>query len=396
MRQKRSGADPIRRAPFLVGLVAGLLAGPGAGLPRPRLELSGYAVHFAIHQQNPNALRRFFGLGRSRWINLTRLRLRPSVYLGSSARITLEHELDALRLSSAFPLIDPGGDARRQVFRWRWEALSRPRVRILHYVDRLYFRYDPPWGSLVIGRQRISWGSGRVWNPTDFFNPIHPAHFEKLEKDGADAASLKLHLGAFSDLQIVGNTEDRWHRKNVAARLRTNWRGYDLSLVGGYVDERPLIGGDFAGNLGDAGVRGEWAYLGPRPQAQRPFLKGILGVDHQLHPKLYALAEYHFNGEGEKERSRYDFARLFRGELLNVARHYLFVSAVFQPHPLVSWSLGGNLNLSDGSRFLLSSLTYSAGDNLAFSLGVQLFRGGEGTEYSLFPEAAFAKLEWYF
>ncbi len=377
-------------------LAVAILAAAPSHSVRAQVELSGYVVHFAIRQQNPELLRRFFGLEETVWVNLTRTRLRPVLYLGENTRLSVEYELDAIHLSSQVPYVELGETGRRQVFDWRWEPVQESHYQVQHYLDRLYLRRDFGWGNLIVGRQRISWGTGRVWNPTDFFNPINPVNFEKLEKDGADAVSVKIYAGNFTDLQLVYNVEDRWRRRNIAGRFRTNLGGYDFSLVAGRVDERTVTGGDFAGNLWDAGLRGELAYFWSKREGDQGFLKAVLGADYQFNPKLYGMVEYHFNGEGTTDRSKYEFFRLFRGEILNVARNYLFVQANYQVHPLVLLSVGANSNLDDGSDFWLLLLTYSAGDNTALSVGAQFFRGKQDTEYGFFPESVFAKLEWYF
>ena len=50
---------------------------------------------------------------------------------------------------------------------------------------------------------------------------------------------------------------EKLNNSNGGFRFRTNYSEYDLSLIGGYFDKRIVIGGDFAGNLFEAGVRGE-------------------------------------------------------------------------------------------------------------------------------------------
>jgi|Deesub1362B_J571_1020462.scaffolds.fasta_scaffold03899_4 hypothetical protein len=375
-------------------LLAALLTWQPASInAQPELDFSGYIVHFATWQKNPAALQLLFRLKPSLIMNLTRIRLRPVLYFGSSSRISVEYEMDGLRLSSAVPYLDMARTQRRQVADFLWEPLKEKKWRISHFVDRLYFRQDFSFGNLIIGRQRISFGTGRIWNPTDFFNPINPADFQKIEKDGADAASLKIYLGNFTDLQLVYNPENRWKEHNWALRFRTNLQGYDVSLVAGRVDARSVLGGDFAGNLGEAGIRAEWLISRGTEEA---FVKAIAGIDYQFTPKLYGLMEYQFNGEGKKERARYEFFRLFRGEILNVARNYLFLQTTYQLHPLLLFMLSKNSNLDDGSGFWMVTATYSLSDNSALSAGGLIFHGSPGSEYDLFPSAGYLKLEWYF
>jgi hypothetical protein len=225
-------------------------------------------------------------------LNLTRLRLRPTLRLWEGASVALEHETDVLLssrdLRSPFT---PSATGNRQAVTARWRVADGAHAVIDHYVDRLYFRQNLSWGSIIVGRQRIQWGSGRIWNPTDLFSPINPASYDKIEKDGADAVSLKLHLGQFTDLQLVYNLRPSLDSSNYGARFRTNYGEYDLSVMGGYFDRRPVIGADIAGNLFDAGVRAEVTWTGDSEKGSDAYLRYIVGADYQFSPVLYLLFE---------------------------------------------------------------------------------------------------------
>jgi hypothetical protein len=384
----------MRWLALAAGVAALLGAGAGAAARGVEADLSGYVVHYVIRQENPPPLRAWFGVARQTWSDFTRIRLRPTLAVGPSARVVLEYEMDGLYAATG--AVTSPGRARRQTFPWKATLVSRDDYWIEHYIDRLYLRWDLPWGRAVLGRQRISWGTGRVWNPTDFFNPINPADAYKVEKDGADALSVKAYLGDFTDLELVANAEGGEPRWNTAARLRTNWRGYDLSLVGGRVDGEWVAGGDLAGNLGRAGLRAEWAWRTAQERWGVEGLQAVVGVDHQLHPRLYGLLEYHYNGPGAAESDAYDVGRLLRSEILNLARNYLFLRGEYQLHPLLLLGLGVNANLDDASGFLLGTLAYSAGENTQLVLAWQRFWGPEGSEYALYPTAVFLQGEWNF
>ncbi len=57
--------------------------------------------------------------------------------------------------------------------------------------------------ELTFGRQRIAWGTGFAWNPTDLFNPFNPADIELEEKRGVDAAYLAIPFGSLSRLEAA-------------------------------------------------------------------------------------------------------------------------------------------------------------------------------------------------
>jgi hypothetical protein len=250
--------------------------------------------------------------------------------------------------------------------------------------------------DITIGRQRISWGTGRIWNPTDLFNPINPASYDKIEKDGADAVSARYYLGNFTDLEVVYNAVDEFNESNYGARFRTNFKDYDFSIVGGYFDQRVVVGADFAGNLLEAGFRGEGIISADNDDLASNFAKCILGLDYQITPELYGLAEYHFNGEGKTNRLDYELTRLISGEILNLKRNYLFLQTTYQIHPLLSSASSLNLNLNDGSGFFNGSLSYSLAENWYLNLGTLLPFGDIFDEYWYYPTSVYLKGEFYF
>ena len=166
--------------------------------------------------------------------------------------------------------------------------------------------------------------------------------------------------------------------------------------MGGYFDQRLVAGGDFAGNLFEAGFRGEGIFSTEKDDLADHFVKFILGTDYQLTSKLYALIEYQFNGEGETDKSKYEVVRLFRGEILNLSRNYVALNATYQIHPLVTASVALNMNLNDGSGFVTPLASYSVTEDFYLYFGGLLVYGGVGEEYWYYPTSVYAKGEWYF
>lgn len=381
-----------RWLPFLV------FAAWGAVPARAQIEFqfSGYVVNLPICERENASAAQLFNLDQNQILDLTRLRLRPSLLLWDGATIALEHEVTGLYHSNSLSEFLTTTTLRRQLLDLRWDPVNEAHFTASHFVDRLYFRQNLQSASLIIGRQRIAWGTGRIWNPTDLFNPINPASFEKLEKDGADAISLKYYFASFTDLELVYNPEDHFKRWNGAFRFLTNYREYDVSVMGGYFDNRLLAGGDFAGNFFDAGLRGEGIFSADRNSLSRSFVKFILGLDYQFTAKLYGLIEYQYNGEGQTEENKYELQRLFTGEILNLNRNYLFVDVTYQIHPLVNTAIGFNLNLNDGSGFLSPVVTYSMQSNVDVSFGGLVVFGKERSEYWYYPASLYLKGTQYF
>lgn len=219
--------------------------------------LTGYVADLPVYSITNKDLASLFSINPNQFMNLTRLRLRPEIHLWSGARMNIEYEADVLYSKESSFLFFSQTSTNRQIINMKWDIYNRNNMDVSHYIDRLYLRQGFEWGNIIIGRQRIAWGVGRVWSPTDLFNPINPANFGKIEKDGVDAASITYSFGNFTDLNVVYNPQEKIAASNAGFRFRTNFSGYDYALVGGYFDKRIIAGGDFAGSIFDAGLRGE-------------------------------------------------------------------------------------------------------------------------------------------
>ncbi len=360
-------------------------------------DFSGYAVDLPVFQSSGNELADFLDTDRNQFLNLARVRLRSSLSIWKNSRIEAEYEIDGLYFKSADNL-DLGGSGKtnRQIVRLRWTPVNEEHFLLTHFIDRLYLWQGFKSGSVVLGRQRISWGNGRIWNPTDLFNPINPASFFKVEKDGADAVSAKYAFGNFTDLNLVFNPQEKIRNSNYGFRFRTNFEEYDMSVMGGYFDKRIVGGLDFAGNLFVAGVRGEGIISVNKDSTKDKFVKFILGIDNQFTPEIYALAEYHYNGEGKTDKSAYELERLARGEIQNLSRNYLCISSVYQFNPLASVTVTGITNFNDGSGFVSLIASYSAKENLTLGLGSQITYGSRQSEYWYYPFSLYFQAEYFF
>jgi hypothetical protein len=357
---------------------------------------SGYVADLPVYSINNADLANLAGIDKNQVTNLTRIRLRPEIYLSPLTRLGIEYEIDAeYSKQNPISLINQAS-TNRQIVNLKWTITDQNNITISHYIDRLYLRQGFDWGNITVGRQRIAWGVGRIWSPTDLFNPINPANFGKIEKDGADAASLTYSFGNFTDVNLVYNPQQKINSSNAGFRFRTNIDKYDFAVVGGYFDERVIAGGDFAGNFFEAGIRGEGIISMDKNDLNSNFAKFVFGMDNQFTSKLYALLEYQFNGEGAENKFNYDLLGLIDGRIINLSRNYLDVSASYQLTPLLTVTFLINSNLNDGSGYLSFSGTYSLSDNSTVTAGALTTYGNKFTEYWYYPTSFYLQGELFF
>ncbi len=276
-------------------------------------------------------------------------------------------------------------------------------TRTITDTDRLYWRLRVFRGyvtlqhagiQLTMGRQRISWGTGFAWNPTDLFNPFNPFAIERDEKDAVDVLYLEVPIGVLSRFEAAYAPATRTGRARAAVRVHSNIRQYDVSFMAGTFRGDWVIGGDFSGYVGGAGLRGEVAYT--MRQGKGGSLRAILNMDYNFPHDYYAMIELYYNGPGTTDANKYDYFALLRGETFSLAKHYLAALLSKSPMPLLQLNFYTILNLNDGSGLLGPAAVYSVAENLDFTLSVYYFMGDDQSELGRLGTSLFFMLQYYF
>lgn len=244
-----------------------------------------------------------------------------------------------------------------------------------------------------IGRQRVAWGTGRLWSPLDVLNPLDPTALERGERVGVDAVLVERKLGAVARLSIV-HAGHRDAPPTTALRWHGNAGGVDHSIVVGRLRGERTIGVDVATQRGGAGLRAEMTHHA-RPSGGT-YRRALLGVDYAFANTLTLTGELHYDGAGATDRSRYDFAARFDGRIRSLARRYAGGQASYELDPLLKTVHTLVWNLDDRSRFYSPSVTYSLRADLDLSVGLQIFRGARASEFGAFADLVYAQLQWYF
>ena len=264
----------------------------------------------------------------------------------------------------------------------------------VHGLYRGFITFSGGNTDVRVGRQRIAWGTGRFWSPTDVLNPIRPTQLEREERPGTDAVLLEQKFGPLSRLSAVYAPQHDPTDSSAALRWHGNHAGIDYSLVGGEFGRDRMAGTDFASQIGSAGVRGEATYT--RPEAGESYERAVAGLDYAFPNTLTLSAELYYNGAGASDSQDYDFAALFAGRIQNVGRRYVGLYAGYEITPLLKSNNYFVANLADHSRYFSPSLTYSVKTDLDLTIGVQLFSGSSDSEYGQFNDVYYAQLQWFF
>ncbi len=171
------------------------------------------------------------------------------------------------------------------------------------------------------GRQRIAWGSGFAWNPTNRLEPPRNPLNTGLEQTGADAVRVDVIPNAWAGFILVAARSrvgvsdlpfenDAGERRTLAGRARFLAGQTDIAAVfSGGRNQRTLLGLDVARTVfGQATAHVEAStYRGAEMPPARRNIRVFRAAAGVLYPRGEHTAwtvEYFFNGEGYSDDSR--------------------------------------------------------------------------------------------
>lgn len=293
--------------------------------------------------------------------DLNRLRLKINAELRSNLRLYLEPRYYLFPASQTVTLTGAS-----QLDRLVW--------------DKVYLKVNLPLASVTLGKQRIAWGTGYIWNPTDVSNP-QTLSFAVGEEDetNVEAVRVEVPIGEASGIDGYVLTGGEWSNTQKGIRVRNNIGLFDYSLS--YVDlgtSSFLLGFDTAGELLGLGVRGEIAYRSPA--GSNAYAQSVWGADYTFENGTYVNLEYYNNGLGKKNKDNYDWATSIRG----MDNLYFGASKIMDEITRISGSAIFNLN--DYSFLIYPSFSRNVAENVDLNLEAMVLGGEEGSQY--YPPAA--------
>ncbi len=242
-------------------------------------------------------------------VALTRLRTKLEVRLDEhwSAVAEYDHDLLVGRLEGLGSEL--AGTVGRSSFLGAEQTIvSDPYANWRHVLYRGFVQFESEHVEATVGRQRIPWGVGRLWNPIDRFNAIPPLALQPSQSAGVDAVDVRFLFSGFTFVEGVLAPGKIADDRSYALRLHGVAADIDYSVVAGVFEEAWTAGVDLAGNLGDAAARLEFVYTDPerdvwpiersRPNELAHFVQVVASIDYlfDIGTGLYGLVEYLYNG----------------------------------------------------------------------------------------------------
>lgn len=203
-------------------------------------------------------------------------------------------------------------------------------------LDRLYLEYTKDKLEIRLGRQRVNWGISTIWNPNDIFNAYSFTDFDYEERPGSDALRVRYYTGYAGSVEVAVRGADSLGGMIMAGRWLFNKGSYDIQLIGGYAQKDLVLGGGWAGNIKNAGFKGEatWFY---RPEDKESVFALTANVDYAFANSLYLNGGFLYNSAGATDQ---DILNLFTFDLsarnLYPYRWATFVQGSYPVTPLLN------------------------------------------------------------
>ena len=248
-----------------------------------------------------------------------------------------------------------------------------------HRIDRLVLSAKLPHADVALGRQPISFGSGRVFAPLDLVNPFSPATIDTEYKPGVDALRADAYAGvsgrvtavaAWGGEPVVGEDADPSGADLIAAAYGQGTVGVtDVGLFAGDVHGDVVVGASTTSSIGPVGVHGDAAVTFPGAlggESEEPFLRAVVGADGRPTGTTTLTGEAYLQTFGAADPSGYldelSGDRFLRGEVWALGRVYGAVAVSQELTPLIHVSGSVIVNVLDPSALVALGGSWSVAD----------------------------------
>ena len=280
-------------------------------------------------------------------------------------------------------------------------------------VDRLWIDYYKNDLQITLGRQRVAWGTCWVWNPTDLFNPLNVLDFDYEERPATDAIRVQYYTGPVTKLDIAYKPANDPNNQILSGLWSLNQWDYDFNLIAGMRYKRWLTGFSWAGDILDAGFRGEvlvsqapsqpdtnlvYQQIGEASLSswEKPIISAALSGDYTFPNTFYIHTEILYNNNGKTSNTL-----LFQEEALSLgmvsaARLSIYQEFAYDITPLLRGTVFGIYNPNDKSYIIVPSLSYSVITNLDLYFVAFFFVGAQLTEFGDYGTTIYARIKYSF
>lgn len=270
---------------------------------------------------------------------------------------------------------------------------------VLHtIIDRFYIDYQANKWSIRAGRQRINWGVNTAWNPNDLFNTYNFLDFDYEERPGTDAVRVQYFFSDFTNLELAIEPATNPHEWVAAAKGAFNRYEYDFQVLGGIYKTDAVAGLGWAGNILNAGFKGEVAYFHPyrQPTQNNGAWSAATGLDYMFAKGWYLNGAFLYNSAGQTSLN--NLVALYNTTLspknLMPTRYNLMLQTAKSFTPLLNGSMAVLYSPNGQLLGLLPAVSYNLSVNWDIDLITQCFFARTNNAFNNLGNAVYLRLKW--
>ena len=268
-------------------------------------------------------------------------------------------------------------------------------------MDRLWLDYSKGAWEIRVGRQRVNWGLNTVWNPNDLFNALNYLDFDYEERPGSDAIRVQYFVGEMSSIDVAYKWAEDPKNNTAAVKYKFNTHTYDIQFLAGKYQQDLAIGTGWAGNIKQAGFKGEGTYFIPYDSLSTA--TGILSfsttLEYGFKKGWTGMISYLLNSGGTDAPQNALALNTFtpNAKTMMPNKHTVFVNFMKPFSPVVSANLGGFYGFGVNWLIFFPTITYSIKSNWDIDLVGQLFWGDNlQRDFVNQGNGVFLRLKWSF
>lgn len=275
--------------------------------------------------------------------------------------------------------------------------INKTSLVLLSNVERLYVDYHQRKWNLRIGRQRINWGKTITWNPNDIFNTYNFLDFDYEERPGVDGGEFKYLVNDFSNVEVAYSTNGDKDGSVAAIKYAFNKWGYDMQIITGWYHNQPTIGAGWAGNIKDAGFKGEVQYFIPS-QDSLTQLNVTLESDHVFKKGWYVNLGFLYTNQGTYKPVDHweDIHLKFSPKNLMPTKWNIIITTSKQFTPLFTGSMSTVYAPGTDLLIIFPTFQYNIDTNLDITLVWQSFFSRFQNRFQAASHSAFLRMKWSF
>jgi len=263
------------------------------------------------------------------------------------------------------------------------------------YLDRFYFQYNKNNLEVRLGRQRINWGINTLWNPNDLFNAFSFTDFDYEERPGSDAIRVQYYIGYAGSIEFAIKAFDNTSEIVSAILYKFNKWNYDFQLLAGWSYQDLVLGGGWAGNIQDAGFKGEFSWFKSTDSTLQSTFAGTISLDYSFSNSLYLTSGFLYNQANNNTESTSIFNFELSARNLYPYKWSAFISGGYPITPLLSTSMALIYSPVNGHPFFINpSFNYSLSQNLDVDLVGQVIFQNRDAGFKSDIQAFFLRLKW--